>query len=321
MIERNRDVLFLLGVAALVSLLIAVMLWPQPPNLPSYDLVEHPDPRYQPGGIACRSGGPVVDDSNATNQMDRCTEAIEQNRLQRGSLIQQAREANAAEAQAVLAYNMAWMVLIGTIGGVFTLFAAGAAAFFARDGARSAKASLGHATEVSEAELRPWLQVEIVPDRFQLTENKALARYVVRIKNVGKRPASGVYTGGRIFNLVTAKTDVPEYFGGEFVPPEEREPRTILPLGEIMLRGKTVARARDQLDIKDSDGKPHLAAVLAVRVLYEWGDGRQGRTCQSYQMLPHGGGSEEGPQLFAINPDGETRRSFEVKQTQFDHIR
>lgn len=318
MFQRNRDVYSLGALAAVISTLLALWLWPAPLSLPSYDPADHASRRYQPGGSDCLPGSPTGRGQEAQAISDRCAEATEEYQLQRSNLFQQEREANAAEAQAGLSYDVAFMVLVGTVGGVCTLFAAGAAALYARDAARAARAGLSHSAQASDAELRPWLELDIVPNQFRLNDSHASVRFAVHLKNLGKLPATGVYMDGRIYDAGSHRNEIPEYFADEFKPPKDRLPRTILPHGRIELEG-SVPFARGDLLLAEANGESVVSPVLAVRVFYQWVGGT-GTTCLSYEMSRRKRSAEENRRPIPINPNGDTRREFDVRQTRFDRI-
>lgn len=299
--------LLLFGFALIVVIGIYTRYNPTPPDLPKDGIVPHAQ-NYKPGGNDCATA------RSGSKEWAECEKEGEQYRLQYSDLVQQTRAANAAEAQAALSYEVARMGLIGTIGGFFTLFVAIAAAFYARDAAEAAKASLSHSTKRSEDELRPWLQLEIEPVQFRLTEEYALARYTLRITNVGRLPARGVFTDSRIFNSGSETDEIRRYFKSQLKPGREGA-KTILPQGEIMLQ-RVVRRERDQIDETERDGELQVHPILAVQALYVWGDGMPGKTCQSYEILRQG----EDLRPIAINRKGPTQRKFAVNHTMLDTI-
>lgn len=301
--------LLLIFVALLVGIVIHGALKPTSPDIPKQGLVPRAS-GYEPGGSACAgSGGGLT-----ARERSECEKEGELYRLQFSDLVQQTRAANAAEAQAVLSFEVARMVLLGTIAGVFTLFAAIAAAVYARDAAEAAKAHLRHATKTSEDELRPWLQLEIEPGLFRLTDEHAFARYTLALTNLGGLPARGVFTDSRIFNSGSETADIKRYFETRLKAGQEGA-RTILPKGEVRLQ-RVARREREEVLVTETDGETQVHPILAVQAVYEWGDGRKGRTCQTYEILRQGGDLRPIP----VNPNGETRRRFDVNHTMLDTI-
>ena len=318
MLQRNRKPFFWSGIALGVCIVILFVLWPHRPKITEYDTVDVPHEKFRPG-VNCQASA-IPGGRSSASDVERCVvEETERHRLQSNDLVQQTRAANAAEAQAVLAYKVAWMVLAGTIGGFLTLCAAVAAAIYARAAADAARDSLSHATKASEDELRPWLQLEIVPDKVRILGDQVSARYKVRLKNLGRLPATGVLTESDIFNSRSESDRIRDFLASEFLPSPARVPRTILPQGEINLLGR-VKRPRDEIELTQSGGETRIHTMLAVKVAYEWKDGGKGRTCQSFEMYPQGHRDEEGPHGIPINPDGETHRKYDVQQRKFDNI-
>lgn len=307
----GRSGTFLLAaIAILVAVLIHANYEPTSPDLPSNGIVDG-DSAFQPGGRDCGTAGRDL----TSQQIRECEQQGEQYRLQFKDLVQQTRAANAAEAQAQLSFEVAHMVLIGTVGGFLTLFAVFAAAVFARDAAKAAEESLKHATRTSEYELRPWLQLEIEPGLFWLDDEHAFAEYTLILTNLGKMPARGVFTDSRIFNSGSETDEIRRYFTSLLTPGREGA-RTILPRGEIRLQ-RVTRRKRDQIDQTPTDGEIQLPLILAVQAIYVWGDGgRPGQTCQSYEILRQG----EDPRPIPVNQKGKTIRKFAVNHTMLDTI-
>lgn len=314
MLGRHRELILLFSLAAILSASLWLGMPPSRPDLPGLDKVEKQvrekqSKSFQPGGADCRSDGDA----------DRCAEKAEQHRLEVNDLVQQTREANAAEAQAHIGHNMSWMVLIGTAGGFFTLAAALAAALAARQAAEAAKHSLEHAQNATTDELRPWLQLEIVPVSFQLDEKEASARFFLRLKNLGRLPATGVYWDAKIYDFESGMKAIPTNFAGDFHPRNDWIPRTILPQGQIEIPLKC-PMGREDLSVSKSHGQALIHPVLAVRVEYGWSGGGPGSTWQSFEILRQRRSGAEHHNRIAINADRDTERKFEVKQIEFDRI-
>lgn len=136
---RKLGVIHIVLLAAIVSALLWAALEPRKPNLPGYQHRESANAEYRPGGGSCQPNvlAAIRDDSKAASERQRCAEATEDNRLKRENLIQQSRAADAAQAQAIINYDLARMAMWGTIGGFLTLIAAAVAAYFARDASRA----------------------------------------------------------------------------------------------------------------------------------------------------------------------------------------
>lgn len=153
---RERVGLVLIGlVAGIISALLYVGLNPREPNLPAYQYGESIAAEFQAGGSGCQPAilATIGDKVKAARERNRCAEAIEEHRLKREDLTQQARAADAAQAQTWLNFYLARMALWGTIGGFLTLIAATLAAYFAREGAKAARDTVDAFTEVERADI------------------------------------------------------------------------------------------------------------------------------------------------------------------------
>lgn len=308
MLGRSGSLLlFAIGVLGAVFLYTSYQ--PTSPDLPRKDIVSGV-PVYEPGGNSCGIAGGAL----TPKERLECEKESELYRLQFSDLVQQTRAANAAEAQAQLSYEVAWMVLVGTVGAFLTLIAVIAAAIFARDAAKAAEESLSHATKTSEDELRPWLQLEIEPGLFRLTKEHAFAQYTLTLTNVGRLPARGVFTDSRIFNSGSETSEIKRYFNTRLKPGREGA-RTILPQGALRLE-RVARRGRAEIDETETDGQICVHPILAIQAIYVWGNGGRGQTCQSYEILRHG----EGLRPIPVDPKGGAPRKFAVNHTMLDTV-
>jgi len=178
------------GVLALAGV-IAALLWadlrPREPDLPAYQHSEGASADYQAGGAGCEPSAlaAIRNNGEATRERKRCAEAAEEHRLKSDNLIQQTRAADAAQAQAITAYDNAKMGLWGTVGGFLTLIAAALAAYYAREAAGAARDALNYEQGRSAAELRPWVEIAVDVTKFHADEISVDIRYDIVFKNIG----------------------------------------------------------------------------------------------------------------------------------------
>ena len=140
-IETVKDNLKPLGVIVLgiaASIYLGLTLKPEKPNLPRYEPFDSQNGSYQPSASQCSPAAllAIRDVRKRAAKSDDCADKAEDYRLKADDLIQQSRAADAAQVQAILAYDQAWVALWATLGGLWTLIAAGLAAAYARDAAR-----------------------------------------------------------------------------------------------------------------------------------------------------------------------------------------
>ncbi len=141
--------------------LVAFLTWPDQPALQHYTFEQPRNSRFSPGE-GCPP--PTADGRSARGLSEKCRVAWEAYRQGSDDLIQQTRAADAAQAQARLAYSASWAALVQAVGGILTLIAASFAAYYAREaafetrrGAKAARKQLKLARELGELELRSYI--------------------------------------------------------------------------------------------------------------------------------------------------------------------
>jgi hypothetical protein len=188
----HRGEYIAVGLVALATVALGIWNWPQIPVLHSYSYSDPRNENYQPGGKDCDPAKLTVA-SKATRKRDACAKDAEEYRQNSDDLIQQTRAADAAQAQADIASQSLWLTLFQTLGGFLTLFAAGAAAWFARDAANHTKDSVSETRRIGEAQVRGYLtgvsaQVGFTPG------GGAIINCVVR--NTGQSPIRRIAISG-----------------------------------------------------------------------------------------------------------------------------
>lgn len=155
-----------------------------------------PTPFKQP--VEGRDPDPGCDDGKEDRKSDLCA---------------QWKSADAAKKSADWAGLTFWIAVVGTAIGALTLFAAAFAAWFAREAARHTKSganeagraakaaedALGLSRDVTHADLRAWLKIDVellVADR---TKESVHFDIKVRIENIGKTPALRVGVDRRVY--------------------------------------------------------------------------------------------------------------------------
>ncbi len=167
---------------------------PRPPDLPTYKASQGPERDYRAGGSRCspealaRLGG-----AEALAEKDRCAEAAEEHRLKSDDLVQQTRAADAARAGAILGYDVAMMTLVGVLLGLFTVIAAGLAAYYARRAYLEAEKSLKHQERATRLQLQPFLYWKSTScEAEQLADGKCFVEIRIDVQNAGQTPALNV---------------------------------------------------------------------------------------------------------------------------------
>lgn len=146
-------------------------------------------------------------------------------------LCAQWKAADAAQESARWTARSFWLALIGTLIGGGTLFAAIAAAFYARHAAREAGRSADIAGSAMVMSERAWITVELFADgdlTFDRTGGCGLYVFA-RIKNIGRTPALNVHTGMDMIPMEQNHTDDVAAFAAERRSRDRSHSRTLLP--------------------------------------------------------------------------------------------
>ena len=163
------------GVLAAIIFALGMLIWPQLPTLKSYSAESPRDTFYRPPACSFKVLTSGQNDRDTAYRHQLCSKELEDYRLKTNDLIQQTRAANASDAQVQVANQVLWLGFLQTLGGLLTLAAAVAAAFYAREAAKETKRSavaaedaLRHSKSVSASQLR----ANIVYDRLSIKKTQ-----------------------------------------------------------------------------------------------------------------------------------------------------
>jgi MYXO-CTERM domain-containing protein len=129
---------------------------------------------------------------------------------------------------------------------------------------------------------RPWLEVEVKAERAASTDSEAWVEFELVLHNTGKSPARNIRLNARMLN---AGREQDKEIGAFFrTKGEGRKTHTIgdLPPGERGLVQGSVSMPREEMRALQVNEQLLFIPVLAVNVLYDWGEGRTGQTSKSY---------------------------------------
>jgi hypothetical protein len=193
---------FLIGALGLGSLL-AWILWPGSPDLPSYGWQDTAYSDYQAGGTSCKPEEirALPADRERLRKREACEDAAEQHRINTNDLIQQTRAADAAAAGVWVAVWQSRATVFGLIVGFYTLAAAAFAAFYAREAAAHTASSVieaKRAADAAETALRDSMVANTAQLRAYLTIKRVYIKQGARnaiwvdIANTGQTPAFSV---------------------------------------------------------------------------------------------------------------------------------
>lgn len=130
------------------------------------------------------------------------------------------------------------------------------------------------------AEPRPWLEVEFRPGTASATQEQTVLQFELIVRNRGDLPAHRVRITGQMMNTTPdLNARLSEFYAEDFEP--VGPPRTLVPGAEESFKG-ALAMTREELKVIQIQDRSLFIPLVAVNVLYDWGDGRKGQTAQSY---------------------------------------
>ncbi|MCC4256724.1 MULTISPECIES: hypothetical protein [Sphingobium] len=193
--SNRRDIAAICGIVFTAGLL-ALLLYPEQPNLAGNAGYQGQAADYRAGGYDCQPQ--AIDALPRRKREERavsCKEAEEEHRLKTDDLIQQRRAAQAAEASSILTYQQTVIGALGLAFGFVTMVAAIGAAIYARyaanetrRGADYAERGLKFVAEANAADIRPYLFID------KVTADEIDDQIVVTfwLRNYGRMPARSI---------------------------------------------------------------------------------------------------------------------------------
>lgn len=129
---------------------------------------------------------------------------------------------------------------------------------------------------------RPWLEIELKAERASSTDTEAVVEFELVLHNTGKSTARHIRVNARMLN---AGREQDKEIGAFFRT--KGEGRKTHPIGDLppdergLIQG-SVAMPRAEMRALQVNEQLLFIPVLAVNVLYDWGEGRTGQTSKSY---------------------------------------
>ena len=129
---------------------------------------------------------------------------------------------------------------------------------------------------------RPWLELELKTERASFTPSEAVIQFELSVRNDGKSAARNLRIDVKMFN---AGREQDQEIGAFFKIAGREGTKLSLPgIGADstgVIRGE-VAMPREEMRAVKLDDRLLFIPVVAVNVLYDWGEGRTGQTSKSY---------------------------------------
>lgn len=157
--------------------------------------------------------------------------------------------------------------------------------------------------------MRPWLEIECVPQAAIIDAEKASIQFEVFLFNSGSAPARDVLVEAALFN---AGPDQDRVIGSFFDRPAgpAQEGTTIPPLQRMNFRS-IVSLPRDQLQIFEVEGRRLFVPLIGFNARYRWSGG-SGQTSASFIIGRNNAGEKMGP--FRIEKDAKTYRGLATRE-------
>ena len=127
---------------------------------------------------------------------------------------------------------------------------------------------------------RPWIELDIVPERAAATENEVYVRYALTLTNKGDSDARNIRIDPRLFNA-GAEGEMLAFFQGAIHELSGSPHVVIRPGGSLKLNGQ-VAMPNAELREIELGGRRIFVPMVAINVAYDWAGGGAGRTSRSW---------------------------------------
>jgi MYXO-CTERM domain-containing protein len=127
---------------------------------------------------------------------------------------------------------------------------------------------------------RPWIELDIVPERAAATGDGVYVRYALTLTNKGDADARNIRIDPRLFNA-GAEGEMLAFFQGP-IHALSGSPHVVLPPGgSIRLNGE-VAMPNAELREIELGGRRIFVPMVAINVAYDWAQDGAGRTSRSW---------------------------------------
>jgi hypothetical protein len=152
---------------------------------------------------------------------------------------------------------------------------------------------------VVSTRLRPWLEIEFVPIRGMVDEQKAAVAFKVSVFNSGSVPARDILVEACLINGGQQQDQEIQQFFANPVAKGNRLP-IIPPLKRVEVESG-VALQREMLRPIEIEGRTLFVPMVAFNVLYSWSSG-QGQTSASYLVGKQTKGEKLAPFRLDLGP-------------------
>lgn len=127
---------------------------------------------------------------------------------------------------------------------------------------------------------RPWLELDIAPERAAATDSEVYVRYALTLTNRGEADAGNIRIDPRLFNA-GAEGEMAAFFRGP-IHDESGSPHVVLQPGRSIKLNGQVAMPNSELREIELEGRRIFVPMVAINVAYDWAGGGSGRTSRSW---------------------------------------
>jgi hypothetical protein len=152
---------------------------------------------------------------------------------------------------------------------------------------------------VVSTRLRPWLEIEFVPQRGVVDELKAAVAFQVSIFNSGSAPAREILVEGSLFNAGPQQDQELRQFFDNPVAQGDRIP-SIPPLQRVTIENAVLLQ-RDKVVPIEIEGRTLFVPIVGFNVLYSWGKS-EGQSSASYFVGKQTKGEKLAPFRLDLGP-------------------
>lgn len=127
---------------------------------------------------------------------------------------------------------------------------------------------------------RPWVELDIVPERAAATGDEVYVRYALTLTNTGQADAGNIRIDPRLFNA-GAEGEMLAFFQGP-IHELSGTPQFVLKPGGVLKLNGQVAMPNAELREIELGGRRIFVPMVAINVAYDWAGGGAGRTSRSW---------------------------------------
>jgi hypothetical protein len=131
-------------------------------------------------------------------------------------------------------------------------------------------------------QLRPWLELQFRPERATTTPAEASVQFELAVINKGNTVATKVRVEACMFNAgPQLEAEIEQFFAAASPPAASGMIPDISPRDAATLRS-VVAMPKDLVREIEVNGRRLFIPTVAFNVIYEWGNGKKGRTSMAF---------------------------------------